>query len=125
MDALLEGPHMQSDIEGGMNAARFNTAAARCGGAGGASSGDGTFSACMCTTSSKAAKDTRLAGVTGECSDALRPIELDLRRQPVLRCDSSLGSMSETVPKANETFFTEDLVKFSGVLRPKVLGVGT
>lgn len=98
----------------------FSDAAAGCRAGASASSGDGTSSAGMCTTSSKAAKETRLAGVVGELSRVL-----DLLKQPVLRGDSSPKSESEVPPKANETRFTNDLGMLSGVHRPKVLGVGT
>jgi len=84
-----------------------------------------TSSTGMCTTSSTAAKDTRLAGLVGEWSDALRPALLGLRKQPGLCCNDSHGSSSEESSKANETFFSVDVAAFSGVRRPNVLGVAT
>mmetsp|Transcript_61012 Transcript_61012/g.154053 ORF Transcript_61012/g.154053 Transcript_61012/m.154053 type:complete len:239 (-) Transcript_61012:468-1184(-) len=114
-----------SGAMGGMVFATLRCLASRCGDATGAFSGMGTSSAGICTTSSNAAKDTYLACVVGELSRVLRPVQLGILKQPVLHCDSSPESSSESPPRANDICFTDDLGKFSGVLRPMVLGVAT
>mmetsp|Transcript_34501 Transcript_34501/g.87627 ORF Transcript_34501/g.87627 Transcript_34501/m.87627 type:complete len:218 (+) Transcript_34501:152-805(+) len=100
---VLRGPSAISGVIGWRLLATFSDAAVSCGATTGAASGTRASSAGMCTTSSNAAKDTRLAGVVGELLCVLRPAQLGLLKQPVLRGDSSPKSSSESPPKAKET----------------------